>query len=109
MDIVFEDETLRELYEYGTTKERKYIRYGRDRRFVSKLVRQINSIRAASSYEALEQISPLHYERLRHEYSGFSSFRVGNGYVERVICREHAEYIELRIIKLDDTHYGNKK
>lgn len=109
MNIVFEDEALQELYECGATKERRYVRYSRDRRFVAKLVRQINSIRAAASYEALERISPLHYERLRHDYSGFSSFRVGNEYVERVICKEHAEYIELRIIKLDDTHYGNKK
>lgn len=109
MNVVFEDEALRELYEYGTTKDRKYVCYSRDKRFVSKFTRQINSIRGAKSYEMLFQISPLHYERLQHDYSGFSSFRVGNEYVERIICREHTDYIELTIIKLDDTHYGNKK
>ena len=109
MKIVFEDEALRELYEYGTTKDRRYVRYSRDKRFVSKLIRQINSIRGAKTYKMLSQISPLHYERLQHDLSGFSSFRVGNEYVERVICKEHTDYIELTIIKLDDTHYGNKK
>lgn len=109
MDIVFEDKSLQEIYEYGETKDRKYVKYARDKRFVSKLVRQIDSIRAAASYDVLEKIAPLHYERLRHDYSGLSSFRVGNEYVERVLCKEHKEYLELTIIKLDDTHYGNKK
>ena len=109
MNVVFEDEALRELYEYGTTKDRKYVRYSRDKRFVTKLANKIRQILAAKTYDELFKLSSLHYERLKHDYSKLSSFRVGNEYVERVICREHANYIELIIIKLDDTHYGNRK
>lgn len=109
MDIVFEDKGLQELYEYGTTQDRRYKKYKKDKRFVSKLTRQINIIRSASSYEELRRISPLHYESLRHGYSGLTSFRVGNGYVERILCREKEEHVELILLELDDTHYGNKK
>lgn len=109
MRIVFEDIGLQELYEYGQTQDRRYRKYCKDRKFISMLTLKINIIQSASSYEELKRISPLHYESLKHGYSGLSSFRVGNGYVERVICRENREYIELVLLALDDTHYGNKK
>ena len=109
MEIRFEDSSLQELYEYGTTKDKRYTKYCKNGKFVRKLIGQINTVRSAETYLELEKISTLHYERLRHGMSGLSSFRVGNAYVERVICRENDERIEIIIIELDDTHYGNKK
>lgn len=109
MKIVFEDNALKELYEYGKTNDRRYIKYNKDKCFVKKLVLQINSIRAAQTYEDLYRISPLHYEKLKHMDSLTTSFRIGNKFVERVICKECIDCIELIFIKLDDTHYGNKK
>lgn len=107
MKVVFDDKALQEIYEQGYTKDKKYVKYCRDRKFIEKLVRQIDIIVASLTYESLLATPILHYERLKHNYAGYSSFRINS--VERVICREHKDYIELTIIKLDDTHYGNKK
>ena len=109
MDISFEDKGLQELFEVGKTKEQKYKKYSRDERFKAKLSRQINTIKAIETFEGLYRVSFLHYEALRHEYSGYNSFRIGNEYVERIICKEHTDKIELIMIKIDDTHYGNKR
>lgn len=109
MNIIFEDEALREIYERGFTKDKKYSKYCRDKKFVSRFIEQVNSIRGTIEYEDLFKLSFLHYERLRHEYAGLSSFRVSNKYVERVICREREDCIEIIILELDNTHYGNKK
>ncbi len=109
MGIRFEDKALQELFEYGKTKDRRYAKYSKDGKFVAKLARQIHSIMAANSYQELRAKSSLHYEALRYSHSGLSSFRIGNEYVERVICRECKEYIELTLIEIDSTHYGNKK
>lgn len=109
MDIVFEDNSLQEIYEYGDTKSREYVKYVRDKKFVDKLRRQIDLVRGASSYKELKNISPLHYEDLKHEYAGYTSFRIFNDRVERVICKESDKYLKLTLLKLDDTHYENKK
>lgn len=109
MKVVFDDKALQEIYEQGYTKDKRYTKYCRDKKFIEKLVRQIETIMASSTYESLLMIPMLHYERLKHNYAGYSSFRINNSRVERVICKEHTDYIELTIIKLDDTHYGNKK
>lgn len=109
MEVRFEDDSLQELYEYGTTKDKRYAKYCKNGKFIRKLIDQINTVRSAGTYSELEKISTLHYERLRHGMSGLSSFRVSNAYVERVICRENDECIEIIIIELDDTHYGSKK
>lgn len=109
MEIIFEDKSLRDIYEYEETKDRQYVKYVRDKKFVSKLRRQIAIVRGAMSYEELRKAAPLHYEELKHEYSGCTSFRIFNNRVERVICRECNECLALILLKLDDTHYGNKK
>ena len=55
----------------------------------------------------LSNYSYLHYERLRHRPE--SSVRIDNGRVERLIFTEHEEGIEVRLIEIDSTHYGNKR
>ncbi len=109
MNIIFEDKALQELYEHGCTSDKKYRKYNKDKKFLIYLARQIAAIKSAQTYEDLHKISPLHYEELKHQGGGITSFRINNSYVERVICREYGDYIELTLIELDNTHYGNKK
>lgn len=109
MEIIFQDAALQDIYEYGQTTDKRYKRYTKSKDFVLSLKRKIDMIRVADTFDDLKKISPLHYEPLKYEYSGYSSFRVCNGRVERVICQECNECIKLILLKLDDTHYGNKK
>lgn len=63
----------------------------------------------APNVSLLSQFSFLKYEKLKYEYSGYSSVRIANGYVERLIFTEHEGGITIKLLKLDDSHYGNKK
>ena len=47
--------------------------------------------------------------RNRVLYSGLSSVRLDNRYVHRLLFEEIEDRIALRLIEIDDTHYGNKK
>ena len=52
----------------------------------------------------------MHYEKLKHgSYKGKSSVRIANGAIERLIFSENENGIEVYIIELNDTHYGNKR
>lgn len=50
----------------------------------------------------------LHYEKLKH-VGNLSSLRLANGHIERLLFSEHDDGIEVVLIEIDDTHYGNKK
>ena len=54
----------------------------------------------------VENYSYLHYEKLK--YRDESSVRIVNGRVERLIFAERDNGIEVLLIEIDDTHYGNK-
>ena len=43
------------------------------------------------------------------KYKKYSSIRVVNGMVERILFREFDGGIRITVLSLDDTHYGNKK
>jgi hypothetical protein len=58
------------------------------------------------STESLKDFSFLHYEKLR--YNNRSSIRIVNGEIERLIFTENEEGIEVELIEIDNTHYGNK-
>lgn len=47
--------------------------------------------------------------RNRVLYSGLSSVRLDNRYVHRLLFEELDDSITLKLIEIDDTHYGNKK
>ena len=47
--------------------------------------------------------------RNRVLYSGLSSVRLDNRYVHRLVFEELDDSITLKLIEIDDTHYGNKK
>ena len=48
-------------------------------------------------------------EDLRDLYlTGYSSVRLSNRFVHRLIFRETPDGLEVQLIDIDDTHYGNK-
>jgi hypothetical protein len=55
----------------------------------------------------LKHFSFLHYEKLRNDPR--SSVRLVNGLVERLLFTETDDGIEVELIEIDSTYYGNKK
>ena len=67
-----------------------------------------NYLRLSGRASDLRSISFLHYEQLTGT-NGMSSIRVVNGMVERILFREFDGGIRIKVLSLDDTHYGKKK
>ena len=62
------------------------------------------------STDDLRVFSFLHYEKLKYQdREPKSSIRLANGMVERLIFTETQNGIEVELIEIDSTHYGNKK
>ena len=73
------------------------------------LLRAYQTMESVSSVEELKLFSYLHYEQLRYGYSGLSPVRLDNRYVHRLLFEEKQDRVTLKLIEIDDTHYGNKK
>ena len=106
MKIVFEDTDLEELITTG--RNSKYKKYTRNAKFMKALATAYNYMRMVDVASDLRAISFLHYEQLAGT-NGMSSIRVVNGMVERILFREFDGGINITVLSLDDTHYGNKK
>ncbi len=106
MKVRYEDKELEQLYKTG--KSKKYKRIERDAKLVSRLVIVIDNLLDAKNCDSLKSISSLHYEKLKHEYSGKSSVRLSNSHIERLIFTEEEDGIVITLLEIDDTHYGNK-
>ena len=62
------------------------------------------------STEELKPFSFLYYEKLKYQRGEpKSSVRLVNGMVERLLFVETDDGIEVELIEIDSTHYGNKK
>lgn len=107
MNVIFADDALRELYETGATKDSRYKKLARNRRFVEAYIQVIDLMLAVDNAVDLAIYSYLHYEKLK--YRPESSVRIQNRRVERLLFTEHEEGIEVRLIEIDSNHYGNKR
>lgn len=107
MKITFKDEALSELYETGKTKDRKYKQLCKNKRLVDGYIRAVGVMYRTATTQELRQYSFLHYEKLAHDPR--SSIRIVNGMVERLLFTETDDGIEVELIEIDSTHYGNKK
>lgn len=107
MNVQFEDENLKELVEAG--KNKKYKKFAKVKPLMQGLAKVYETLTLVPNVADLGHFSFLKYEKLKYEYSGCSSVRIANGYVERLIFTEHEGGITIKLIKLDDSHYGNKK
>ena len=107
MKITFSDEALFELYETGKTTSRKYKQLCKNKKLVNGYIRAVNAMKGVQSTKDLYLLSFLHYEKLTHDPR--SSVRIVNGMVERLLFYETDDGIEVELIEIDSTHYGNKK
>ncbi|GAB6395093.1 MAG: addiction module killer protein [Bacteroidales bacterium] len=77
MIVIFEKESLQELFETGKTANKKY-------RFQPEIVRKyqycIRFLLGASNIEALYPINALNYEVLKGDKAGISSIRINKQY-----------------------------
>ncbi|MDR3339083.1 MAG: type II toxin-antitoxin system RelE/ParE family toxin [Candidatus Symbiothrix sp.] len=77
MEIKFDKEYLRELYEVGKTTDKKH-RYQPD--VVKKYQARIETLESAENVEKLFTINTLHYEVLKGDKKGLESVRVNDQY-----------------------------
>lgn len=103
------DSALRELIENRRGVGKQYRRIADNKVLYCGLMRAYQVMEAVNRVEDLKLYSFLHYERLKFDYSGLSSVRLDNRYVHRLVFQEMDDCITLKLITIDDTHYGNKK
>lgn len=77
MLVTFEKDYLRELYEVGSSKDKKH-RYQPD--IVRRYQKGITFLKNVQSVEALYRIHSLNYEVLSGDKNGISSIRVNDQY-----------------------------
>ncbi len=110
MKVTFKDMALSELYETGKTKDRKYKQVCKNKKLVDGYIRAVKIMNEVESTEDLKPFSFLHYEKLKHQHDEpRSSIRLANGMVERLLFVETEDGIEVELLEIDSTHYGNKK
>lgn len=105
--IVEMDQDLRDLIKDGESA--KYRKIAKNTTLFNGLIRAFQIMEAVNKVDELKLYSFLHYERLKYDLSGLSSVRLDNRYVHRLIFEELDDKITLKLIQIDDTHYGNKK
>ena len=94
---------------YTTGKSRKYGKVAENKQLMSGFIRAVQTMEYAVNVSELKKFSYLHYEQLRHEYAGYSSVRLSNSYVHRLIFKEINGGIQIELLEIDETHYGNKR
>ena len=109
MKITFKDKALSDLYEEGRTEDRKYKKICRKVRLIEGYQRAVSIMYDIESTEELKYFSFLHYEKLKYQKEPKSSVRLVNGMVERLLFTETDNGIEVELLEIDSTHYGNKK
>ena len=110
MEIKFKDAALSELYEKGKTNDKKYKHICKNKKLIDGYVRAVGTMYNVDNTEELKSFSFLHYEKLKYQKDEpKSSVRLVNGMVERLIFTETEDGIEVELIEIDSTHYGNKK
>ncbi len=109
MNVKFKDPALAEIYEQGRTGVSKYKKFCKNKKLINGYRRAVTIMYSIESTDQLKTISFLHYEKLKYQKDDpKSSIRLVNGTIERLIFSETADGIEVELIEINDTHYGNK-
>lgn len=104
MNVVFEKEYLRDLYEKGRSKDKKH-------RFqpnvISAYIRGVNYLKWASRKEDLYNLNSLHFEALSGDRQGRFSIRAGLQYRIEFTLAENSEEPLLTICNIVElsNHY----
>lgn len=80
-----------------------------NKKFIDGYIRVVKTMHDVDSTADLKLFSFLHYEKLKYQVEPRSSVRIVNGMVERLLFTETDDGIEVELIEIDSTHYGNKK
>lgn len=104
--IIEAEGDMKELITTG--QNRRYKEIVQNVKLFDGLMKAVKIMKSAASVEELKRYSFLHYERLKYQYSGLSSVRLSNSFVHRLIFEEKVDGITLKLIEIDNTHYGNK-
>lgn len=107
INVIFLDEELERFFRYGKCSNREYNMLGRDKRFFLSFQKVIQMMIDCETTSDFKKLCSLHYEKLRNRPE--SSIRIMNGRVERLLFIENENGIEISIIEINTTHYGNKK
>ena len=104
MTVTFEETYLQELYEKGTTSDKKH-RYQPD--IVRRYRSCIELIKESPSITSLAKYNSLNYEELKGNKQGISSIRVNNKYRIEFTVRETIEEPVITICNIIDlsNHY----
>lgn len=105
MNIYTEDEALRELLEFGKTKDKRY--YKLPKEAIRGFVKAVKFLKLANRIEDLYQFKGLNYEMLRGNYKGYESVRCNDTW--RLIFKSFAQedcviVTEINLIKIS-YHY----
>ena len=106
MEIIFTEDYLKELYEEGKSKSKKY-RFQKE--IIQKYKQTIDKLRVANSIEDLYPIKSLHYEKLVGSKKGIESVRVDNKYrIEFISSLKANEKYSITICSIIDlsNHYS---
>ena len=90
-------------------ESKKYKKYAKRTDFVKALTDIYEILYLAENAEKLKQFGRLHYEPLKHQYSGCHSIRIRYDWVERLIVKEADGGITIEMLEINTDHYGNKK
>lgn len=104
---VLMSQDLLDLYETGKCKRYKGIE--RNPELLEAFIRAVDIMKMVTEVNDLNGFSYLHYEKLKYEWTGYSSVRLSNRYVHRLIFTETQDGLEVDLKEIDDTHYGNKR
>jgi len=105
MNVLMANDLL-DLYSSGYSIHYKEI--ARNPALLRGFIRIIETMKVVERVEELKKFSWMHYERLKYGLSGYSSVRLSNAHVHRLIFEETECGVEVHLIEIDDTHYGNK-
>lgn len=89
MEVIFKDDSLREIYESGKTNHSRYKTLCRNKKLVDGFRRAIGIMYSVPNAGMLSAFSFLHYEKLRHQSVPRSSVRIMNGAIERLIYSQN--------------------
>ncbi len=106
MNVIIEDKDLELLFDHQTSK--KYKKLSKDVKFLERLGFVRNILEEEENVSGLSRYSFMRYEKLKGNLSGYSSIRIMSNRIERLIFTEHEGGITIKLIELNQNHYGNK-
>ena len=105
--IEYADIAIEELITYHKSDDKRYKKLKSNGTFLRDLDSVMAILRTITTTSELIKFGKLHYETLLHDYSGYSSVRIGFTSKYRLIFEEFDGGIRIKLIEINE-HYGDK-